>query len=322
MCACLRNTYSVFVTELLGDLGCGVKAQIFSNNGPNEFYEKSKLLVGSGDVKLSDVMRFLFILLCPDLSYFLKTKLFTDEDLDYFVKFIAKRIEMRQNGFRRNDFIDLLMDSVKENGIEEVDKFVICNSFVLFFVGSDTTSGALALICNYLAVHPNVQERLYDEVNEVTELDYNTLTGFKYMTNVIMEATRLMNLNFFSRKCTKKYSIPELNLTIPVGTEINVTCGKLMQETELYPDNPEQFDPDRHGENASMTSSNFLPFGMGPRSCIGMRLANIMIRTALAHFVLNFRVEPTENTDRNWTFEPTNPGGIAKNELVYKIITR
>ena len=263
------------LTELLGDLGCGVKPQIFSD-GPNEFYERSKPLVGSGDAKLSDVMRFLFIMLCPDFSYHMKTKMFNDEDLDYFVQFMAKRIEMRENGVRRNDFIDLLMDSVKENGIEEVDKFVICNSFLLFFVGSDTTSGVLALICNYLAVHPNVQEKLYEEINDVTDLDYNALNNFKYMTSVIMEATRLMNFNFFMRKCTKKYSIPELNLTIPVGMEINVTCGNLMREQELYPDNPEQFDPERHGENASMTSSNFLAFGMGPRNCIGMRLANIM----------------------------------------------
>ena len=249
--------------------------------------------------------------------------MFDDEDLDYFVHFIQKRIDMRNNEHvRRNDFIDLLMDSVKENGIEEVDKFVICNSFVLFFVGSDTSSGALALICNYLAVHPNVQDKLFEELSDAQDLDYNTLTSLKYMTCVIMEATRLMNLNFFTRRCTKEYTIPELKLTIPLGTDVAVTCGKLMQEEELYPDNPLKFDPERHADNASMTSANFLPFGMGPRSCIGMRLANIVIRTALAHLVLNFKVEPTEKTDRNWSFEPKTPGGIAKNELVYKIVQR
>ena len=317
-----KDIFEKYTIELLGDLGCGVKAQIFKE-GANEFYERSKLLVGTGDAKLLDVMRFVFILLFPDLSYNLKMKLIGDEDLDYFVQFIQKRIDMRNNEqVRRNDFIDLLMDSVRENAIEEVDKFVICNSFVLFFVGSDTSSGALALICNYLAVHPNVQDKLFDELSDAENLDYNTLTNLKYMTCIIMEATRLMNFNFFTRRCTKEYTIPELKLTIPLDTDVAITCGKLMREEELFLGNPLMFDPERHVSNASMTSANFLPFGIGPRSCIGMRLANIIIRTALAHLVLNFKIEPTENTDRNWSFEPKSPGGIAKNELVYKIVQR
>ena len=72
----------------------------------------------------------------------MKTRMFLEEDLDYFAKLIQQRIDMRKTqNVRRNDFIDLLLDSVQENAIEEVEKFVICNSFVLFFVGSDTSSG-------------------------------------------------------------------------------------------------------------------------------------------------------------------------------------
>ena len=94
-----------------------------------------------------------------------------------------------------------------------------------------------------------------------------------------------------------------------------------MKQEELYPGNPMDFDPDRHLENPSMTSSNFLAFGIGPRSCIGMRLASIMIRAALAQFVLNFKVEPSINTNKNWSFQPKQ-FGIAANEIVYRIVQR
>ena len=167
-------------------------------------------------------MRFLVIILFPELSYKFKTRLFVEEDLDYFVQFMLQRIDMRKTqNVRRNDFIDLLLDSVQENAIEEVEKFVVCNSFVLFFVGSDTSSGALALICHYLSLHPNIQDKLYQEITEAQEqhpeLDYQVLTSLKYMTCIIMETTRIMGLNFFTRKCTKDYYIPELNLNIPKG---------------------------------------------------------------------------------------------------------
>ena len=79
---------------------------------------QSKRLVGSGVASLSDVIRFLVIILFPELSYKFKTRLFVEADLDYFVQFMLQRIDMRKTqNVRRNDFIDLLLDSVQENAI-------------------------------------------------------------------------------------------------------------------------------------------------------------------------------------------------------------
>ena len=83
--------------------------------------------------------------------------------------------ERKNNNLRRNDFIDLMMDSVKELEAEnnsnsqlftdeDIEAFVISNALMLFFVGNDTTSGALSLVMLNLALHQDVQEKLYNEI--------------------------------------------------------------------------------------------------------------------------------------------------------------
>ena len=81
---------------------------------------------------------------------------------------------------RRNDFIDLMKDSVQEIEDEKKKKkilsenditdYVIANGLMLFFVGNDTSSGALALTLHNLAKYPDVQEKLYQEI-QVKKLD-------------------------------------------------------------------------------------------------------------------------------------------------------
>jgi len=96
---------------------------------------------------------------------------------NFFVAIVRKSMaDRKKNNFRRNDFIDLMLDSVKEMEAEnnsshsqiftdeDIEAFIVSNALMLFFVGNDTTSGALSLIMLNLALHPDVQEKLYNEI--------------------------------------------------------------------------------------------------------------------------------------------------------------
>lgn len=72
------------------------------------------------------------------------------------------------------------------------------------------------------------------------------------------------------RTCTKEYTLEEKNVTIPKGTQMLIPVYGIQRDPEFYPD-PEKFDPDRFSaeEKSKRHHYSFLPFGEGPRICIG-----------------------------------------------------
>lgn len=70
------------------------------------------------------------------------------------------------------------------------------------------------------------------------------------------------------RECTAPYRIPDSNYTIEKGTLIAVPVGGIQMDPKYYP-NPEHFNPDRFADNNHKPNPTFLPFGDGPRICIG-----------------------------------------------------
>ena len=140
----------------------------------NNHFFQAMILSGSGAPPISSIMKFVFSLVFPKIAYHIKLDPLDTGSFHFFAQIVKKSIEERQNNnFRRNDFIDLMMDTVKELEAEnssqiyteeDIEAFIISNAMQLFFVGNDTTSGALSLIMLNLALHQEVQEKLYQEI--------------------------------------------------------------------------------------------------------------------------------------------------------------
>ena len=164
-----------FTIEILGSLGCGITPNVLTKEN-NRFYDEAMLLSGSTAPPLTAAIRFAFLFFFPNLSYLTNTSFFEKDNINYFINIMKNSIHSRKE--RRNDCIDLLMDSVQELEDEKKKKilsqaditdYVIANGLMLFFVGNDTSSGAMALTLHYLAKYPDVQEKLYQEI-QVTQL--------------------------------------------------------------------------------------------------------------------------------------------------------
>ena len=136
------------------------------------------LLSGSTAPPLRSFLRLVVNFFFPDLSYLLNIRTFEEDNLNFFIDVIKNSMQSRKE--RRNDFIDLLNDSVQELEDEkkkkilsedDVTDYVIANGLMLFFVGNNTSSGALALALHYLAKYPDVQGKLYQEI-QVIKLEF------------------------------------------------------------------------------------------------------------------------------------------------------
>ncbi|XP_059172327.1 cytochrome P450 3A24-like [Physella acuta] len=173
-------------------------------------------------------------------------------------------------------------------------------SLVVILAGFETTAITLQLCLYLLAKHPDVQDKICDEIERVVQGEtptYEELQQLTYIEQVINETLRLYPpAPIMSRKAaqTKTYG----KITIPKGAGVWIPIFAILTDPKHYPD-PEKFDPERFSEKntAKRDPMAFMPFGYGPRICIGMRLALLELKMALATLLRKVRVELNEETE-------------------------
>ncbi|KAJ3363259.1 hypothetical protein GGF32_004525 [Allomyces javanicus] len=166
----------------------------------------------------------------------------------------------------------------------------------LLFAGIDTTSRTLLNIMNLLSRHPEAQNKLRDEIVTVVgtdpdaHLDASHLVKLKYMKNVIKESMRLYAIiSSNSRFLPRDTNVG--GYTIPAGTEVMFGV-EVMSHDPKYFANPKSFNPDRWDAKDIHPFAS-LPFGFGPRMCIGRRIAEMEMTVFLAHLLRRFEIMPS-----------------------------
>ena len=137
------------------------------------------------------------------------------------------------------------------------DEIIVVATAIVFLVaGYDTTAATLAFALYQLAKNPEVQERLRDEIQEVTNgdleknLSYDDLQTMTYLDQVINETLRLHNpIGSLNRITTKDYMMPETDLMIPKGVGVWINVMAIHFDENHYA-NPHDFDPDHFSKDA------------------------------------------------------------------------
>lgn len=148
--------------------------------------------------------------------------------------------------------------------------------FVFFAAGFETSSSATSFTLHQLAYHPEVQTKLQKEIDLVLEkhdnkLSYDAVRQMTYLEWSFKEGMRMFpSLGFLIRKCARPYTFKDLNVTIDDGVTIMIPVQALHNDPKYWKEpevfRPERFHPD---EFNAVQKSTYLPFGTGPRACIG-----------------------------------------------------
>uniref|UniRef100_A0A8C3V1F4 Cytochrome P450 n=1 Tax=Catharus ustulatus TaxID=91951 RepID=A0A8C3V1F4_CATUS len=185
------------------------------------------------------------------------------------------------------------------------DEEVLAQALIFVFAGYETTSSTLSYIAYNLATHPDVQQRLQDEVdkhlpNKATPT-YNTIVQMEYLDMVVNESIRLYPAGGRLERVCKK--TVELNgVTIPKGMVVLIPAFVLHRDPQYWPE-PDEFRPERFSKEnkEGIDPYTFLPFGAGPRNCIGMRFALLVVKVAVVVLLQNFSFRPCKDTPvRMW----------------------
>uniref|UniRef100_T1K707 Cytochrome P450 n=1 Tax=Tetranychus urticae TaxID=32264 RepID=T1K707_TETUR len=227
------------------------------------------------------------------------------ESLNYLKQLALPIIEQRKKGNNKgNDFLQLLIDAevVGKEGEElkgEAKKLssdeIISSTIIFLLAGYETTSTLLTWACYRLSTNPDIQEKLHQEVSQANIEDYEVLQDLPYLEAVISETLRIdPPILLFQRVSHSDYVLPGTEIKIKKGTVVTFPVYAMHHDPENYPD-PEVFDPNRFLEG-SPKPFTFLPFGAGPRTCIGMRFALINAKLSLASLVRNYQLFPNDKT--------------------------
>ncbi|CAG2181433.1 unnamed protein product, partial [Oppiella nova] len=243
----------------------------------------------------------------------------------------------RQSKQKYNDFIQLLMDVEKDGdmtrdeadiheshyvnqGEEELESEkkalnvnlinkqlteyeILAQAFVFLLAGYETTATTLTFCTYELALNQDIQDKLWEEINSAVdsngEISYEELTRLPYLDAVLSETLRLHPpAQRLPRLASTDYKLGETGITLLKGQQIEFPIHGIHHLEEYYP-NPFQFNPDRFmPENRhNIIPYTYLPFGAGPRNCIGMRFALLEAKLGLAHIIRKYRFFRTPNTD-------------------------
>jgi len=174
----------------------------------------------------------------------------------------------------------LLTSARYEDGAAMDDRALRDELMTLLAAGHETTATALPWTLHELALRPEVQARVHDELDA---------GGHAYLDAVIKETMRLHPvISAIGRVLQRPHSVAGWDL--PAGTLVSPSIYLAHRDPVAWPD-PERFDPTRFLD-ARISPYAYLPFGGGARRCIGMAFALYEMRVVLATMLARFRVRP------------------------------
>ncbi|KAL1278451.1 hypothetical protein QQF64_025124 [Cirrhinus molitorella] len=271
----------------------------------------------------------LLMLLFPSFAIVLKkmgVTLFSKSSMEFFYSALRKiKDGHNKESEGRVDFLQLMLqnqipgdhfeDTAEQPAKGLTDHEILSQSLVFILGGYETTSTTLSYLLYNLATNPDCLENLVEEIDKNFPLDtpitYEALMKMDYLEMAINESMRLLpTAPRLERSANKTV---ELNgVTIPKDTLVGIPVYVLCRDPQLW-ESPDEFRPERFSpeSKAEMNQYAFLPFGLGPRNCIGMRYALMIMKILVVKLLQNFSMETCKETqiplEMTAAFQPKVP---------------
>ncbi|XP_025875413.2 cytochrome P450 3A12-like isoform X1 [Vulpes vulpes] len=300
----LKDIFGAYSMDVITSTSFGVNIDSL-NNPQDPFVENAKKLLKFDfrDPFLLSIVLFPFL---TPLYEMLNIWLFPKKITDFFTKSVKRMKESRLKDKQKHrvDFLQLMINSQnsKEMNTHKAlsDLELVAQSIIFVVAGYETTSTSLCLLMYELATHPDVQQKLQKEIDATfpnkAAPTYDTLVQMEYLDMVLNESLRLYPITGrLVRVCKKDVEIG--GVFIPKGTVVMVPTFTLHQDPDIWPE-PEKFQPERFSKKNkdNINPYTYLPFGTGPRNCLGMRFAIMNMKLALIKVLQNFSFKPCKET--------------------------
>ncbi|EZA57483.1 Cytochrome P450 9e2 [Ooceraea biroi] len=303
----MKEVFSRYTVDVIATCAFGVSVDSMRNPN-NDFY-----VYGREVAKFDTAMfiKFYIYNTMPWLARILKLKFVRDQVKNFFHDLVETTIRTRdEKGIVRPDMLQLLMENRGKEGKPDLTiDDMISQAFVFFFGGFDSTSAAMCFAAHEIAINSDVQETLQNEIDNVLEetngqAPYDAINNMEYLDAVVNETLRMYPVAIMTdRVCLNDFELPPAlpgakPYIIKKGDGLWISMVGLHHDPKYF-EEPKKFDPDRFlGERKknSLNCGAYLPFGLGPRMCIGNRFSLLETKALLFHLLARCNLRPCEKT--------------------------
>ncbi|XP_070152267.1 cytochrome P450 9e2-like [Polyergus mexicanus] len=303
----MKDAFTRYTNDVIATCAFGISVDSMRNPN-NEFYVYGREATTFNSIAF--VKMYIFRSL-PWIAKIFNLRIIRDKIANFFRDLVEDTIKTRdENGIVRPDMLQLMMETRGKKGKPELSiEDMVSQAFVFFFGGFDSTSTLMCFAAHEIAVNEQIQKKLQHEIDKVLEesngsAPYEIVNNMEYMDAVISEALRMYPVApALDRICVKSFELPPTlpgmkPFTIKKGEGIWIPVYGLHQDPQYF-EEPEKFDPERFlGERKkeSLNCGAYLPFGLGPRMCIGNRFALMETKVLLFHLLARCDLKPCEKT--------------------------
>ncbi|XP_026482127.1 cytochrome P450 9e2-like [Ctenocephalides felis] len=333
----VKDLVTKYANDVIATSAFGIKVDSLKDP-ENIFYKMGKRVTNFSGVLVS--LKFFAFMMMPRVMKFFRVSLLDRTCGQFFRTLVHDTMETREEqGIVRPDMIHLLMQAKKgalqhdaagdvahDAGFATVTESAITKThtprrvwsndeitgqaLLFFLAGFETISTASSFTAYELAINPDVQKTLQEEIDTVCQelkqsnhknVDYERLHKMKYLDMVVSEGLRKWPAApFTDRVCNNRYLLEDHNRNkyeVKKGETLFISIYHIHHDEKYY-DNPDKFDPNRFSEENkhNIKPFTYMPFGVGPRNCIGSRFALMEMKAFFFNILKEFDIVPSEKT--------------------------
>ncbi|XP_055679446.1 probable cytochrome P450 9f2 [Lutzomyia longipalpis] len=327
----MKQFLSRVALDVIATCAFGIKVDSLTNRD-NEVYVAGKALTNFSGI--GRTLKFMLYKFFPKLTIASGMQFSPVKESNFFRSLVTDSMKHReQHNIIRPDMIHLLLEAQKgklsygqgekdSTGFATVDDSsvqwkkterkwteteIVAQCFAFLGAGFESISASLSFTTYEIGVNPDVQEKLFEEIKSVNDelkgerINYEILKKMKYLDMVVSETLRKYpSTAILDRECNKDITLElyeNKELDFKKNYSIWIPIYSFHWDPKYFP-NPQKFDPERFSEENKhkINPSVYVPFGVGPRNCIGSRFALMELKSIIYHLVLHFKLEPTAET--------------------------
>ncbi|XP_018404335.1 PREDICTED: cytochrome P450 9e2-like [Cyphomyrmex costatus] len=329
----MKDCFTRYTNDVIATCAFGVSVDSMRNPN-NEFYVYGKEATTFNTLR---TIKFYLSRSMPLIARILGIRFVSNRVSEFFKDLVRNTIHTRDTkNIVRPDMLQLMMETRGKRGPgkELTIEDMTAQAFLFFFGGFDTVSSLMCFAVHEIAVNPDVQVKLRDEVDEAFKtsngnLTYEVLNGMQYLDAVINETLRIWPIApFLDRISVEDFELPpalpgDKPFLLKKGMNVWFPVYGLHRDPKYF-EKPDEFCPERFlDENKKdINSIAYVPFGLGPRMCIGNRFALLESKVMLFHLLLRCELKMCAKTSHPLQLSKKNFAMLAEGGFWLKIQAR